>query len=80
MADWTKSERHDNGRWIVIDCRTCAFMQRNQAYNPPLMVCTNEHVTGKTTDKPACEVARSPVGRCWTGGKFYEAKKKNATT
>lgn len=76
MADWSRAERHENGRWTVIDCRTCTSMQFSPIFDPPLMVCANEKVKGKTNDKPACEVARSPVGRCWTGGKFYAGKAK----
>lgn len=76
MTDWTQTERLESGRWTVIDCRVCTSMEKYRAYNPPLMVCKNDQVMGKTSDKPACEVARSPVGRCGTGGKFYAAKPK----
>jgi hypothetical protein len=66
MATWTTA----NG----VDCKKCKHQTYNQAFNNPLLVCTNTKVfITKATDMPACIVARSMHGRCKPEGKHFEA-------
>ena len=72
--DWTVAEKFQDGKWVAIDCRQCVSKDLNMCFNPPLMVCIHEEVRGKSTDRPACEVARSPFGACGQHGKFWAQK------
>jgi len=66
MTTWTTA----NG----VDCRKCRHQNYNKAFNVPLLVCTNEKVhLSKSTDMPACIVARSQHGKCKPDAKHFEA-------
>ena len=60
--------------WHTIDppCSTCKHVVANVAFRPPIPVCSHEKVKlMRSTDMPACVVARSMQGRCLPKGQYW---------
>ena len=66
MSDvWTRA---DDRR-----CDACEWHRWETAFKPPLAVCANAACAQEVgVIMPACQVARSPQGRCGPAARFYK--------
>lgn len=72
-----ESDEDEMTTWHTIDpaCATCKYIMSHVGFNPPIAICSHEQVKlMRSTDMPACVVARSPHGRCLPKGQYYKGK------